>query len=537
MITKGSKGFVFLGVPSRQEAELLKLSGFRMVKNRWATTDPSCITRSLKTIAMCDSTLRKEMESLRENMISMLELSSSSSPTKISVGLPDGYELLPYQSSGIAYMLQAGRCLNADDMGLGKTVQGSMCIKSLFASGDAKTALIICPASLKINWQREIKMWTGMDSEVVHSKWKPVRCRIAIINYDILKKFSAWIDALQWDILICDESHYIKSLKAGRSKEVMKIDSKYFFALSGTPMPNNPSELFSVLHKARPDLFPNKWRFVNDYCYVIKEFGHMKIVGGKNLKRLKNKIRATCMVRRKKEDVLKDLPPKRRQVIEIENTIPTFTKKELTAYESAGRIKKEMEALKTKCEETRDTEAHRHTLEAFSLKTEEFRVAYGKLSSARKELAIKKVPVCVEHISSVLESEKKLVVFCYHKDSAYMITDSLNKSGIKSVCITGDTALSERQVLVDSFVSGDTRVIIGTFGAMGTGLTLVVASTVIMTELDWVPAVLDQAEDRLVRIGQKCSVLIQYLVLQGSLDGKMIKKLCVKGRLIDQVMN
>jgi SWI/SNF-related matrix-associated actin-dependent regulator 1 of chromatin subfamily A len=536
MIKKTKDGYVFDGVPSSQQADILRKAGFRCGRRGYYTTDAACVTRSMAIVSMCSPQLQCEMSALRENMINMLSLSSSAEATDLPV-YPDGdLSLLPYQTSGIAYMLKAGRCLNADDMGLGKTIQGAMCIKTLFAQRKASTALVVCPASLKINWQRELKTWAGIDAHIVSSKNAPARCQVAIINYDILKKQSAWLAARRWDVLVCDESHYIKSLGAGRTKEIAKIPSEYFFALSGTPMPNNPSEMFPVLNKMRPDMFPDKWRFVNDYCYIIKEFGHMKIVGGKNLDRLKNKLRATCMVRRKKTDVLKDLPPKRRQIIEIENSLESLTKKEIDAYDNQERLRKQMKELKKQCDETKNNEGHRVSLEAFAAKTEEFRVAYGKLSSARKELAIKKVPACIEHIASVLESEEKLVVFTYHKEPAYLMQKNLSTMGVSSVCITGETQARERQESVDSFVKGDARVIIGTYGAMGTGLTLIVASTCIMTELDWVPAVLDQAEDRLVRIGQRCSVLIQYLVLDGSLDGKMIRKLCVKGRLIEQVM-
>jgi SWI/SNF-related matrix-associated actin-dependent regulator 1 of chromatin subfamily A len=421
-------------------------------------------------------------------------------------------------------------------MGLGKTPMGAACIKALFDKGYAKTALVVCPASLKRNWQNEIKAWTGFDSEVVSGKWKPVRCRIAIINYDILKKFEAWIGSIQWDILLGDEIHYVKSYKAGRTKEFMKIDSKYFFALSGTPMPNNPSELFPVLHKMRPDIFPDRWRFCNEYCYIVKDFGHMKIVGGRNLERLKNKMRATCMFRVKKDDVLKDLPPKRRQIIEVENTLGELSDAELEAYDDASRLKAELKDMKVKCEATHDVESHREAMEQFASKTQEYQAAYGKLSTARKELAISKVPICLEHILSVLESEDKLVVFVYHKDAGYSIEESLNKAGVKSAFMCGDTPSDARQEMVQQFMKGDLRVLIGSFGAMGTGWTLTVASVSVFTELDWVPATLDQSEDRIHRIGQVNPVLIQYLILQNSLDSKMIRKLVVKGRLIEQVM-
>jgi SWI/SNF-related matrix-associated actin-dependent regulator 1 of chromatin subfamily A len=487
-------------------------------------------------IRLCDPPLAEEMMKLRGKMVSLLELSSRSEFVELDIKLQEGMELMPFQTAGVSYMLSAGRALNACPMGLGKTPMGAACIKALFDKGYAKTALVVCPASLKRNWQNEIKAWTGFDSEVVSGKWKPVRCRIAIINYDILKKFEAWIGSIQWDILLGDEIHYVKSYKAGRTKEFMKIDSKYFFALSGTPMPNNPSELFPVLHKMRPDIFPDRWRFCNEYCYIVKDFGHMKIVGGRNLERLKNKMRATCMFRVKKDDVLKDLPPKRRQIIEVENTLGELSDAELEAYDDASRLKAELKDMKVKCEATHDVESHREAMEQFASKTQEYQAAYGKLSTARKELAISKVPICLEHILSVLESEDKLVVFVYHKDAGYSIEESLNKAGVKSAFMCGDTPSDARQEMVQQFMKGDLRVLIGSFGAMGTGWTLTVASVSVFTELDWVPATLDQSEDRIHRIGQVNPVLIQYLILQNSLDSKMIRKLVVKGRLIEQVM-
>jgi superfamily II DNA or RNA helicase/intein/homing endonuclease len=499
MIRKLSGGYVFCGRPSSSQVALMKTNGFRFgspEKGAWGTKDLCSIARSAEMIAMCSDEAAKDAKRARAKMADLLAMSRQHERVEIDVELSEGMELMPFQTAGVSYMLTAGRALNACPMGLGKTPMGIACIKYLFDHDLAKTALIVCPASLKYNWQNELMKFTGLESSVICSKDKPQRCRIAIINYDILKKFRPWIHAQMWDILIIDEAHYIKSHKAARTKELAAIKSRYFFALSGTPMPNNPSELWTVLNMARPDVFPDRWRFINDHCYIIKDHGHMKIVGGKNLERLSNRMRATCMYRVRKEDVLRDLPPKRRQIIEVENTLEKKTREELDAFDELERLKKERNELKKKCGETHDVEEHRNAMEAFAEKNQACAVAYGKLSTARKELAVSKVPVCLEHILSVLESEDKLVVFVYHKESGYMMCEALNSAGIKTAFMCGDTPPGERQEMRDMFQDGDLRVIIGSFGAMGTGWTLTAASVSIFTELDWVPATLDQAEDR-----------------------------------------
>lgn len=237
------------------------------------------------------------------------------------------------------------------------------------------------------------------------------------------------------------------------------------------------------------------------------------------------------MIRRKKEQVLKDLPDKTRQVIELPHTLSRLVKAEYSAYSKAKEARASIKLIRQQV--AQELVEKSVVKDRISEMADVVAVSFGELAKVRKELSMKKLPICEAHIKTVLESVDSLVVFTYHKDPAYELAKSIESSAV----ITGDTPIEERNQIVEKFQNGEIRVIIGTTGAMGTGLTLTRASNVIMLELDWTPANLEQAEDRCHRIGQDNSVLVQYLVLYGSLDAKMMNKVCVKGKLIREALD
>ena len=430
------------------------------------------------------------------------------SAAALDLPCPEGRDYLPYQRAGIAYALARQGTLIADEMGLGKTVQA---IGVINASPDVARVLIVCPASLKLNWRNELRRWLTRPLSIGDIA-KPAD--ITIVNYDILKKLPADYSC---DLLILDEAHYCKNPKAARTKltQALARRAKRIIALTGTPILNKPVELFPLLQMVAPrewDAGGNGFfRFAIRYCNAHKEqVSRTKSVwtfdGSSNLTELQEKLRTTCMVRRLKTDVLKDLPPKRRQVVTIGNGCRD--------EEEYGPLGEDYETAYAAMK----------------------KIPFENLSRTRHAQALRKVEAAIEHISNAIEASGKVVVFAHHKDVVAQLADRLSSFG--AVTLTGDTPNEARQSAVERFQGDETcRVFIGSIAAAGVGLTLTRASHVIFVELDWVPANLTQAEDRCHRIGQTESVLVQHLVLDGSLDAKMARLITEKQDVADMALD
>ena len=244
----------------------------------------------------------------------------------LDIPAPEGLEYMPFQRAGIAYAMARENTLIGDEMGLGKTIQALGVIN---ADPTIRDVLIICPASLKINWQREAQKWLvrPMTVGIVSTKEPFPDTDIKIINYDILTKFKSQLRAINWDFLVVDEVHYLKNPKALRtaqvfgkwnkdpSKKIHPLDAKRRAFMTGTPIVNRPIELFPLLKFT--GIFKNWKHFVERYCNGHQTRWGWDVSGASNLGELQGKLRSTIMVRRLKKDVLTDLPPKRRQVIEL----------------------------------------------------------------------------------------------------------------------------------------------------------------------------------------------------------------------------
>jgi SWI/SNF-related matrix-associated actin-dependent regulator 1 of chromatin subfamily A len=235
--------------------------------------------------------------------------------------------------------------------------------------------------------------------------------------------------------------------------------------------------------------------------------------GADNLEELQELMRSRFMVRRLKKDVLTELPAKRRQVIVLEPKpqLAKLVAKEVITYNE-----------------------HAEKLKAQDAPTE-LALEFEGLSDMRKKIAVKKVPYAVEHIKELLNETNKVVVFAHHHE----VIDALHEAfGQSAVVIDGRVSLDERQKAVDRFQTDkDCQVFIGGIQAAGVGITLTSASTVVFVELDWVPGNVSQAEDRCHRIGQKESVLVQHLVLEGSLDERVVEVIIQKQEVIDKALD
>ena len=394
--------------------------------------------------------------------------------------------------------------------------------------------MVICPASLRINWKREAEKWLISKPAigiVLDGKSYP-EGDLLICNYELLGKHQALRDT-HWDIIVADECHAVKS-KSQRTKNTLSLRSDRWVFLTGTPILNRPAEIWNIAHKCAPKLFPNWWGFAKRYCDMKETPFGMDTRGASNLGELNQKL-STFMIRRKKEDVLKDLPPKRRQIIELPPTkeMRIVLDRENMQWKVHEETMARLVARRDQAALLNDEQEYRSA--ANELK-QAYKVAFGDMAKVRQEVALAKLPLCIAHIKDLLESVDKILVFCRHKAVAANLMEELKDFG--AVVLMGDTAMNERQKAVDAMQNDPKcRVFVGSIQAAGVGITLTAASTVVFVEPDWTPALLSQCEDRSWRYGQKNSVLVQHLVLEASLDSHMLKQVMAKQEVIDQAID
>lgn len=435
-------------------------------------------------------------------------------------GIPGlkGGELYPFQKEGVAFIEHnKGRALIADEMGLGKTIQA---LGWLQLHPEVRPAVIIVPASLKLNWLREIHKWMP----VAESKVKvlsgtttyPLKgVEIVIINYDILADWYPTIRALNPQLLITDECHYYKSNQARRTK-VLKVLAKgipHFIALSGTPIVNRPIEVYNAIRIIEPGLFPDAWKYAQRYCNARYNGFGWDFNGATNTKELHDRLVGSIMIRRLKKDVLKDLPDKVRSYVPME----------LTNSEEYNRAERNFIAFirSTKGEEAARKASGAETLT--EIETLKQLAVAGKLKPAK------------DWIQDFIDVDGKLVIFAVHR---FVIDDLMKTFGKLAVKIDGSTSQIERQRAVDEFqTNNDVRLFVGNIQAAGIGITLTAASNVVFLELPWTPGALVQAEDRCHRIGQKDSVNIHYLLASGTIEEKIAQLIDHKRRILDSVLD
>jgi SNF2 family DNA or RNA helicase len=500
--------------------------------------------------------------------------------SNIHIPAPPGLEYLPYQKAGVAYAIQRKDTLIGDEAGLGKTIQALGFINYT----RVKTVLVVAPATLAFNWKLEAEKWlvdpftifipqdgsdtvpepgpngrllviTNYEKIVPGIRYQPCpRCggvevpgyqcaqcegkgKIKIVNVE-----SAFLQGLkrEWDLSIYDEAHALKNPESKRSQAVLGQyglfnRSHRTLSLSGTPIENYPKEIWPLAATICPAKFGDWWAFAQRYCGLHQENHSDRTVwvttGHSHLSELQQRLRASFMVRRLKQDVLKELPPKRRQLVilgdsEIDwSAHPEFRRwKELYEREYDAAIAR-IEAAKTQEEYKRAVKA----LEAF------VGIAFTEMSEFRHKTALVKLPLCLRYIDDFLANGlDNVVIFAHHKDVLEKIYTHYKKD---AVLLYGDTPMEERGPIVQEFQNGPKRVFVGGLKAAGTGITLTKASTVIFIEIDWVPATLSQAEDRLCRIGQKKMVHVIHLVLNNTLDVNMSQKVMTKQEVIDKALD
>jgi SWI/SNF-related matrix-associated actin-dependent regulator 1 of chromatin subfamily A len=423
---------------------------------------------------------------------------------------------LEHQKIAIEKLAGSKRFILADDMGLGKTT--STIIAALEAG--SKKVLIVCPASLKINWQREIANYSDRPVFIAEGKKFSTEHDFVIINYDILKNFhdsdpkkkdESLLLQSGFDLVILDEAHMISNVQAQRTKIINSFAKKVdkVWLLTGTPMTSRPMNYYNLLNLIESPVAQNWKAYAIRYCQGFQfTAGKRKVwnvMGASNLEELRDRT-SKQILRRLKEEVL-DLPDK---II-----TPVYL-----------RLKsKEYEDLMGEYFDWYD----RNPDESSSLT-----VQFSKLMKVRKVIANEKTKQTIEFVENILEQGKKVIIFTNFTDTLQTIYQHFGK---QAVYLDGSCSNAVRQQAVDSFQNDDkTRVFVGNLKAAGVGLTLTAAEVVIMNDLSFVPAEHAQAEDRAYRYGQKSNVLVYYPLFENTIEGAIYDILNRKKQIIRTVM-
>lgn len=418
-------------------------------------------------------------------------------------------KLKPYQVEGAVFLSLRKAAFLADQMGLGKSAQA---IEACNLIGATKV-VVVCPAIARVNWQREFELWGSGERQLVVESFDKVATRP-----DLRK---ALVD-MRPDVLIVDEAHYLKTRTAKRTKSIygagckntgLASAAKRVWLLSGTPCPNDAGELWPHLRAMWPGLIGEKNynEFIERYCLTQKTVYGLKILGNKNAPELRG-ILAKIMLRRKADDVLKDLPPISWHVTPVE---PDHILKDLAVVEQS----EEMSALRQSLEDG--------TIPADSIAMATLRRITG---TAKAQLAARLI---ADELTS--GAYEKVVIFVQHLDVGKTLTEQLSAFG--TMFLNGSTTPTMRQHYIDAFQNDATkRVFIGQLQACSTAITLHAASQVLFVEQSWVPAENAQAAKRCHRIGQTKPVFVRTLALSKSIDEAVARVLARKSQAISELM-
>ena len=429
-----------------------------------------------------------------------------------------------YQKEGIRFGLDRRRILIGDEPGLGKTLQSI----GIVDCAAAYPCLVICPSSLKINWQREFEKFTGKKALVLdnatRTSWPYLlgmrMFHVAVVNYESLKKFFVWDitggktfqlkdvvfnrDIIIFKSVIMDESHRLKDPTAQQTMFTRGIveGKEWRILLSGTPVVNHARDLvaqLAIMGRLLSD-FGGRGKFLADYGE------------NENLPELSQRLYGSCMIRREKRTVLTELPDKQRTDLHVE--ISNRDEYDLAAADLAAYLREYTECT--------DRDIRR------KMRME----ALVKFMTLRSLASKGKVKQATDFIRNFLANGKPLIVFCSLKE----VVKALQKQFPDSVRVTGDDSLNDKQAAVDAFQSGEAQLIICSIKAAGVGLTLTAASNVAFVEFPWTYADCCQCEDRAHRIGQKNNVNCYYLIGRNTIDSVLYNIIHKKRSISNQIM-
>ena len=573
---------IFVALCSFEERLAFKEAGWTFDGSikRWVTDD---VTKAWAFEAFTTDAANAELNLRKDSAMSSLVMSYAEE-IELEIPAPVGLTYDPHQKVAIAYASMRSGTLCADPPGLGKTIIGVGLSNYV---PDIWRVLVVPPTHLTINWKREWEKWCVKKFTVDIARGIPRSVRVAgpgkakyqhltehhwpdsdvvICPYSMLSVFHEQLRAVVWDLVIFDESHAMANASTQRTRQalggdeikenrrtktkaqaaVSTIPAERRLFMTGTPILSRPVELWPTVHALDPDGIGKTWTtFTKRYCSgFLNKINGQKFwdtSGNSHLTELQTKLRSKFMVRRDKQSVLKDLPDKRRQLIELpkdglvelinDETIAITNLRNGMAEFAGDRVDLRTvdnaywDKLADKLETKYGNWADPDYLNQFRQLSPPEEVAFEELSLARKALAIAKVPMICDHLHTYVDAGEKVICFVVHTAMAEALQAHFPTAGI----VTGKVPPKARMMAVDRFqLDPECKLIILNITAGGTGYTLNASSIVVFAELDWVPALIEQAEDRAWRRGQKNAVLAQHLVVEGSLDAKMVTILMEK---------
>jgi SWI/SNF-related matrix-associated actin-dependent regulator 1 of chromatin subfamily A len=421
---------------------------------------------------------------------------------------------LSHQIEAIEKLVGSKRFILADDMGLGKTT--STIIAALETG--VKKILIVCPASLKINWEREIANYSDRTCYIAEGKKFSTEADFVIVNYDILKNFhnkedkeNSLLLQSKFELVILDEAHMVSNAQAQRTKLINDFTKnvKRVWLLTGTPMTSRPINYYNLLNLIESPVAQNWMAYAIRYCQGFQfRAGNRKIwnvTGASNLEELRDRT-SKQILRRLKENVL-DLPDKIITPVYLRTSSKEYKDLMGEYYEWLENKKEESSSLT---------------------------IQFSKIMKVRKVIANEKVKDTIEFVQNIIDQGKKVIIFTNFTDTLQLIHTHFGK---ESVYLDGSCNKVQRQYAVDQFQENEKiKVFVGNLKAAGVGLTLTAAEVVIMNDLSFVPAEHAQAEDRAYRYGQKNNVLVYYPIFENTIEGVIYDILNKKKKVIGTVM-
>ena len=423
-----------------------------------------------------------------------------------------------WQEEGVRFLTERKKALLADAMGLGKTVQAIRACDAL----NAQKILVVCPASVRTNWYYNFIVESDFVTfpQVIENgnQYIDKSAKVVIISYNLLTTQLYKFAQFKSDVLICDEAHYLKSLESQRTAAVfgkglqlgvggVANRSTYIWLLTGTPLVNRPIELYPALLTLNFEaLYPYQSliAFGKQFCAGYTDrYGEFRALGASNTEDLAQRLKG-FMLRRTKEQVLKNQKEVKIEVISL--PVNTAAQKLIMGYKPA--------------------------------KDNPFKSSQGDNVIARRDLALAKIPECVDFIRDMLLNEDKIVIFAHHRNVVFALQERLK--GHKPVIYMGGMKDSEKETAKNTFINDKScKLFIANIDAAGTGIDGLqrVCQTLIFVEWSWAPGTVEQAIDRLNRMGQMGLVTAYFLVLMGSMeDTKIYQGLARKSKGIKGVL-
>lgn len=413
------------------------------------------------------------------------------------IAAPAGFSYDEHQVAGIHFAATRNACLIGDEMGVGKTVEGYGLVNLL----RPRRTLIVAPAdsSMTFNWLEEGYTWlVDQSAAVVEGERAPLpETDVVIVSYELLGNPA--LREVEWDLVIFDEAHNLKNRKSLRYRQARRLAARRRVFMTGTPIWNRPQDLWTVFNWVAPEAFPNEASFRRLYGVTETTLEEER---QKRIARLGSLINGTIMIRRLKSEVLRELPPKHRELVPVEAPEGQVVRLSRRSRDLLGRARAVNDGALPQAERMR---------------------IKADLTALRLEVARAKLPAVIQAAREVLvEDDEPLVIFAYHKEIAEAIYAAL-QGNRRIEIITSDVSHKRRFQIVRALQAGELDGVVCTMGAAGVGLTMTRAAIVFFAELSWTPAEILQAEDRLHRRGQLRAVLVRYFVIDGTIDAYMAR--------------